>query len=338
MLLSNPEFVENSEYGFAVARIRALENRLITGASFNQLINSSEERFIPFLEELAGIGIKEEDTVDDILEKLEWNLTETFFLVKGLLIEDEYKRLISLKYDYELLKLIIKEQGGGRVKSHKYTSLRSNYTYPVMKSLIEAGNFLDLGKYISAAYQESTETKSITGKEIDIICDRAYFNEVFDCLNSKPNPFIEGFYRRKIDTINLTSMLRLKNRGEKRPQINEVFIPNGSIDIDHFEESFDLTFDAISTRLNFAWFSNILQTIPKGGEEDDNIALLERVLDEGLMNYLKESIYVTFGVEPVISYLFKMELQTNNLRLIVLSRYSGLSADEIKRNVRGMNE
>ena len=338
MLLSSLEFVENSEYGFAVARIRALENKLITGAAYNQLINSSKERFIPFLEELSGAGIKEGDNIEDILEKIEWKLTEILYLIKGLLIEDEYKRLISLKYDYELLKLIIKEKKGGSVKSYKHTSMRSNYTYPVMKALIESRSFLDLGQRIADAYQNSIELKSLTGKEIDSICDRSYFDEVFDLLKMKPNVFIEGFFRRKIDIINLTSLLRLKSLGGKRAQIHENFIPNGSIDIEHFEESFDLGFDAIVSRLNFTWFSNIIQSIPKGNNEESNIALVERFLEEGLMRYLKESMYVTFGVEPILSYFFKVELQTNNLRLIVLSRFSGIEADEIRKNVRGINE
>jgi len=338
MLLSSPEFVENTEYGFAVARIRALENKLITGAALSQLINSSEDRFISFLEELSGVGIKEEDSIEEILEKLEWKLTETLFLVKSLIIEDEYKRLISLKYDYELLKLIIKEQKGGSTKGHKYTSLRSNYTYPVMKALIEAGSFLDLGPNISNAYQKIIGIKSLTGKEIDTICDRSYFNEVFSLLRNKPNAFIEGFFRRKIDIINLTSVLRLKGIGGKRTQIQEIFIQNGSIDIEYLEEAFDLNFDAIVSRLSFAWFSNIMQLLPKGGSEGSNIALLERALEEGLMNYLKDSIYVTFGVEPVISYLYKVELQTNNLRLIVLSKHSKIPAESLKMNVRGINE
>ena len=339
MLLSTPEFTEKSEYGFAVARVRALETKLIDSTGMGQLISAPEDRFYALLSELSGIDIKEEDTVSEVLDKIEWRLTQTYYLVKDLIIEDEYKRLISIGYDYELLKLILKEKRGNFTGSYKHTSLRSNYTYPVMKSLIEAGSFLDLGPGISEAFRSVEGARELTGGQIDIICDRIYYIEIFEILNDHPNEFIEGYYRRKIDIANFITALRLKLQGKKRSAINQSFIEGGSIGIEHFEDGFDLNIDAFIQSMAFSWFSSVTGAIPKGqGDDESAIALIERALDEHLLRYVKESMYVTFGIEPVISYLWKVESETKNLRLIVLSRYSGVPAAEIKTNVRGLNE
>ncbi len=338
MLLSSPEFVENSNYGFAVARIRALENNLIDSTGYNQLITVPEERFLSLLEELAGAGIKENDSVSEILDKIEWRFTNTLFLVKDLIVEDEYKRLISLKYDYDLLKIIIKEKKGWSVSNYKHTSMRSSFTYTVLKSLVDAGRFFELGESIQSVVESAEEIKDPTGNQIDIICDRAYFKEIFKILESSPNPFIEGYFRRKIDILNLLTTLRLKIQGKKRSSVKEDYIPDGSIDIYHFEDGYDLNIDGLIQKLSFAWFSSALESIPKGVGEEKVIAFIEKELEEYLVKYIKESMYVTFGVEPVISYLWKVEQETINLRIIILSRYSGIEPAEIKINVRGLNE
>jgi len=338
MLLSSPEFVENSDYGFAVAKIRALETHLLKQNEYALLIADPWDRFTAQLAEFTGLSIKENDSAVTIGDKLEERFTDTFFLVKQLLIEDEFKRLVSLKYDYELLKFIIKQKNGYQGRIPTRLSMRSNYPYPVLTSLLDAGKVLDTGSYIFTTYEQLLDIHEITGKIIDNKCSYSYYNELFHIINQSPNAYIQSYYIREVDAHNVTTVLRMKRNGEKRLHIKARFLPFGSVAVSHFEDAFDLNIDGFIGRLSFTWFSRLLSGMAKVQTEELQIAIIEELLDEGILEYSRESMFVTFGVEPVISYLWEKERELQNLRTILFMKASGISPDEIKLYVRNINE
>ncbi|MCK4804505.1 MAG: hypothetical protein KAT88_08100, partial [Spirochaetes bacterium] len=170
---SSIEFVEISDYAYAVARIRALETKLIDGKDYNTLIVAPEERFFPLFTEIAGIKSDGPPLLSALVKSLEESFTESLYLVKSLILQDEVKRLISLKYDYELLKLIIKEAGGQEITIPTEISKRSNYSYPLLKSLLESGKALDTGSVIYETYNSLKNARDLTGKRIDNSCDNS---------------------------------------------------------------------------------------------------------------------------------------------------------------------
>ena len=137
MLTYNPEFVENDEYAYAVGKIRAMETKLIGESGYNSLISSPPDRFQALFSEITGLRSGESTDFHGILGKLEDSFTGQFYMIKSLIIEDEIKRLISLEYDYELLKFIIKAERNFDIDVPTEVSRRSNYSYPLLKTLLE---------------------------------------------------------------------------------------------------------------------------------------------------------------------------------------------------------
>ena len=58
--------------------------------------------------------------------------------------------------------------------------------------------------------------------------------------------------------------------------------------------------------------------------------------DESQSAYLRESIFVTFGIEPILAYLWARERELNNIRTILIAKLSGVAGDEIKKYLRGV--
>jgi len=337
MLVYNPEFVENIEYAYAVARIRALETKIVQKADFKTLADAHPERFYPLFNEIAPVKSTETHELETLLKELEQSFTETFFIVKSLIIEDEIKRLISLSYDYELLKLLVKSQRGATISIPREISNRSNYSYPVLKTLLENGKVIDTGETIYSTYTSLINAKEISGRYIDYMGDIAYYTELFDILEGYNNPFIRDFYIRKIDAINLTTAFRVKHKGGKRSDLRKRWLPFGSIDIQFLEYSFDLNIESFASKIIFSPFSSVLMQIVKVEDEEEMIERLEKLLDESLMGYLKESGFVTFGIEPILSYLWLKEAELNNLRTLLIAKANLVSAEEIKKHLRGLN-
>jgi vacuolar-type H+-ATPase subunit C/Vma6 len=113
MLTANPVFVEKTEYAYAVARVRALETKLVDQAAFSTLLAAAPDKLSGALAEAARFKTAGAADPELLLNGLEESFTQTFNTVKALLLEDPLKRLVSLKYDYEIVKIIAKEEMGG---------------------------------------------------------------------------------------------------------------------------------------------------------------------------------------------------------------------------------
>lgn len=336
MLTYNPEFVENSEYAYAVARIRALETRLIDNAAFNSLLSTPWDRFSSLFTELTGISGSDALDPFSLLKSLEEAFTDTFQMVKALILEEEIKRLISLKYDYELMKLIIRRERGEVITVPDTFLNRASFLYPELKTMLGEGRALDTGPVMYSTYLSMIETKDVTGKGIDHACDHSYYTEVFQMIDIVKNDFIRNYFLRQVDAFNIVTALRLKLRGGKRQELRERFLPFGTINLLYLEDSLDLNLESFSQKIIFSPLSSVLVKVNKQLVEEDQVVQAERLFDEDLIEYLRESIFVTFGIEPVLAYLWMKEVELRNLRTILIARNAGVSVAEIKEHLRGL--
>jgi V/A-type H+-transporting ATPase subunit C len=339
MLTYNPEFVENPEYAYAVARIRALETRLVDQGAFASLIGAPLDRFGSYFAELTGIPVEAAAVGKNVykpFDLLEARFTKDHELVCSLLLDETARRLISLKYDYELLKLIVKEKRGAALSIPQSFSERSRYPYEELKAMLEQGRMIDLGPGMYETYLWIAEAKELTGREIEHRCDCAYYEELFELVESMHNDFIMNFFLREVDTKNILSSLRVKLLGGNRGQIRARHLPFGTIDLNYLELLLDLTLEGFAGRIVFSPLAPVLLRVNKGQPEPEQAEELERLLDEDLLVYLRESMFVTFGVEPVLAYLWMKEVELKNLRTILVAKQAGISEAEIKRHVRGV--
>jgi V/A-type H+-transporting ATPase subunit C len=341
MLTYNPEFVENAEYAYAVARVRALENRLISGSGLGVLIASGVDRFAAQFSDITGIDGADLTTrrgAERALRVLEDRFTEDYLIVVSLLLDDLPKRLVSLKYDYELLKLIVKESYGG-VAVPRHIARRSRFSYEGLRDMLEKKRELETGPHMQEVYAGlhagPTGTKRMSGREIEHRCDRAYYGELFFLLEEMRNGFLSGYFLREVDAKNILSILRLKLLDGKRSEVDARLLPYGTIDAGYFEQMIDLTLEGFAQRIVFSPLAALLQKVDRAASEQQQAAELEKLIDEDKVNYLHESIFVTFGVEPVVAYLFLKEAELRSLRTILVTKHAGIAESEIKRYVRG---
>jgi len=285
MLTYSPEFVEDTEYAFAVARVRALETRYIDEVTLNTLLSSDGERFVAHFSEVTGIRSGASVDVTRILDDLEESFSETFRLVQSLILEEEMKRLIGLRYDYELLKFIVKEEKGEVLRIPLLLIERSNYGHGLLKTLLAEGKALETGETMFRTFRDLLDRKEISSTQIDISCDRAYYDEIFQLLDERNNPFIRDYFIREIDAVNISTVLRMKLQGKKRGVMRERYIPLGSIDISYLEEGFDINLEGFAGRLQFSPFGQHLREVDKSIDPEEQVAQVEQRLDAAPVSY-----------------------------------------------------
>jgi V/A-type H+-transporting ATPase subunit C len=337
MLTYSPEFVENDAYAFGVAKVRALETRYIDEATMNALISSEGERFMALFLEVTGIRGGDRLEVARIIDELEENYSQTFRLVLSLILEEEMRRLVQLRYDYELVKFIVKEEKGEIVRIPVSLIERSAFGHGLLKTLLSEGKALETGEIMYRAYRDLVELREVSSREIEIRCDRGYYEELFQLLDHVGNPFIRDYFIREIDAVNITTTLRLKLRGGKRTDLREHCLHFGSIELSYLEEGFDMNLEGFSGRIQFSPFAGILREADRAAADEEQVAQVEMLLDNAQMRYLRESMFVTFGIEPILAYLWARERELDNLRTILIAKTSDVSPEEIRKHVRGLH-
>jgi V/A-type H+-transporting ATPase subunit C len=337
MLTYSAEFVEKDEYAFGVAKIRALETRFIDEMALNTLVLSEDERFTALFLEMSGLRSGESMDAARMLDELEEFFTETFRLVHSLVLEEEMRVLMALPYDYELFKLIVKEEKGEVVNIPVSLIERSRFGHGLLKSLLSGGKALETGETMQRTYRSLLETKEVSSRDIDVACDRAYYGEVFQLLELCGNPFIRDYFIREVDAVNIVTTLRMKLQGRKRVDLRARYLEYGSIDLSYLEEGFDLNLEGFAGRIQFSPFAKLLHEVDKSVDEEEQVVQIERLLDDAQARYLRESIFVTFGVEPILAYLWAKERELKNLRTILIAKTCKVPPDEIKKHLRGFH-
>jgi V/A-type H+-transporting ATPase subunit C len=311
-----------------------MEVGLIDQTSFSSLLSVPFERFIPQFKETTGLDSQDRD-YRVLLDQLEAAFTETFLMVKGLVLEPELQRLLSLEYDFLLLAHVLKEQRGALGKSHADFRERANISLQELKSALLEGRFLSVGQHLYRVYLEMSESKEAGGREIDDTCTRAYYDEVFEILNRHPNTFLFEYFIRCADMHNIAAVLRLGLREKKRGGLASRLLPHGAIDRDYLEEGLDLGMEGLADLLVFSLLSTALRSVDRGFTTDEQAAAAERCMEQHLIGFLRESRLVIFGIEPLFTYVWLRQNELRNLRTILLGRISGVSAEDIRKHIRG---
>jgi V/A-type H+-transporting ATPase subunit C len=333
MLTYSTEFVEKGEYAFGVAKIRALETRFIDEMALSTLVLSEDERFTALFLEMTGL--RSGEPMNRILDELEESFSETFRLVQSLILEEEIRMLMALPYDYELLKLIVKEEKGEVVNTPVSLIERSRFGHGLLKSLLSEGKALETGETMQRTFRRLMETKELSSRDIDVACDRAYYSEAFEIISLYGNPFIRDYFIREVDAVNIVTTLRMKLQGKRRTDMRAHYLEYGSIALSYLEEGFDLNLEGFAGRIQFSPFAKLLHEVDKSAEEEEQVVQIERILDDAQARYLRESIFVTFGVEPILAYLWAKERELKNLRTILIAKMGKVPPDEIKKHLRG---
>ena len=331
--------MDRMDFTQGVVRTRVLEKRLLSRAQIDRMIDadSIEDVFRILGEtEYAGEASKVKDFYN--YEKVLSNeLSRVYDLMREVSVEPKVIDLLTLKYDYHNLKVMIKEKELNEDFSYLYLNIGTE-DFNEIKKLFLNGNLNEIKK----EYQEAIETvqkdfaKSKDPGRIDMILDRYYFKHLYQLAADTKIPLFVDYVKDMIDFINEKTTIRLKRQGRNRNIMEEAILPGGNID----KESLLLTLnDSIEEMMQKLKDYRISSSLLKGlesYEKTNRLTDFEKYMDDYLMNLNKSSKYITFGPEPIFSYIVAKETEIKNLRIIMVSKTNGISPEAIRERVRDL--
>ncbi len=325
-----------TEYAYAVGRIRVIENRLLNRGLFDRMIDAATtEEILRILQE-AGYGESEDESINlydgELLLKQEYK--NLYGLLKSIVPKPDIFNIFLLKNDYHNLKVLLKSEYGGFAQGDL---LLDTGIIPVieLKLMIRDRKLGDLSSIMYDAFNECTEVfnKTSDPQMIDVVLDKASAKEAKAMATVTQNKFLIELCSMSIDLVNIKTFLRVKLMGKPRAFLESVILSGGSLDLDLYTDNFDIGIEGLIENLSNSRYEAILGSSQESYEKG-NLAMYEKLSDNLITAFVSKAKHDAFGIEPLIAYLYAKENEIKNVRIVITGKANDIPGDTIRERLR----
>ena len=321
--------MKDTDYAYAVARIRANEGRLLTTAQVEALAE------VPTLEraiqDLKNLGWLEDDAQRDISAIIASRNAELWSLLQAVVPEQDALCALTALNDFFNLKAALKCM----LTNQDPTPLYQAPTMLDLELLTESVNahaFDRLPPFLApcakSAFAAAHRTES--GQSADILIDAAALEFLANYAEETKSDLLREIFRFICDSTNVKVALRCARTGK---------------DLSFTESAVGPCFALDKSQLCFAAVQgeNALFTYLSATALSDGAALLknstsafEKWCDDMLIEKAKRAKYVFFGFDPIAAYFFAKTAEIKTVRILLSAKKSGVAPEIIKERVRAL--
>ena len=321
----------------AVSRIWVLETKLLDKPKVERMIEApSASEALRILNETeysnVSANIKRPEDYEEILTA---ELKRVYDLVYEISPIKEVVKIMSLKYDYHNIKVLLK----GKVLGKDFSSMLiklGNIDLQEIKRKIDGDNLKSLngtlGKGVQEAMKVFEETKD--PQKIDIIIDKYMYKELVEIKNSLNYKFIDNLVKAMIDSTNIRTLLRIKKQKKGRDFASEVIVDGGAIESSKLIALLNESPENIMSKLQSTIYSDLVKEGFEGYIETESESLLEKLSYNYIMDLMKDSKLVTFGPEKILSYIYAKETEIKIIRIIMVGKLNNIAEEVIRERLR----
>ncbi len=325
-----------TDYIFSVARVRSVEKYLLTHERAERMIDAkTSEDAMRVLEECNyGFGI--ESVKKDEFEKLlSDEHKKSYDFIMSIAPELSYFKMFLYPYDYHNLKVLMKAEYLG-IDATELLVDTGTIDIKTLKNSLSERDFAPLTEMMGKALNEIIDVfpKSNDPQIIDIIFDKYCYDEMLKSAENTESLFIVDYIRMLIDTINIKTYVRLKWMDKSWDFLNKVFIKGGYIQEQTFVSNYNDSYEKFAEQISGYGFKEVFLEGTQYLEEKGLFAVLEKLLDNKLIQFIKDAKFISFGIEPLVAYLIAKDNEIKIARIILAGKLAGISPELIRERLR----
>ena len=241
-------------------------------------------------------------------------------------------RLITLKYFYHNLKVIIKEDIGKKDLKDLYMNIGDFDLKEYRDALVKGSKknkYFELIQRVEEIYEEKKDPQLI-----DIYLDNAYFTELLELAEeSQVDLFIE-YAKNLIDFTNIRTLLRAKKQEKDVEFLRQIIIEGGNVRketyLDLLNRELSSDTDVFKKLEIYKYIKEALDSFKERG----NLSDFEREMDNYFIDLIKDVKYITYGPEVIFANVLAKEMEIKNLRIILVSKLNGVDSEFIREKLR----
>jgi len=329
----------DTRYAYSVARIRALERRLLDRARIEMMLEAkTAQDVLKILAETDyGPLLAEIKDVHQYENVLGLERKKVFELLQKIAPQQEIVDIFAVRYDFHNLKVLLKAKYLGEQATELTVDAGTIDPAKLVKMVAEE-DWRDL----PANYRKAVDTalagfnQSGDPQTFSFLLDGAMFDILIDLAKRSGSDFLLNYYRIQIDLLNIGAFLRVKNLKKSREFLENVLLAHGTIE----KRVFLLLYnepepaDALISRLNLTDYAPIVEEGARFWAKHRTTTHFEKLADNFLLEYVKNAKRVVFGVEPLLAYLIAKEIEIRVIRMIMVGKLNGIPAEEIRERLR----
>ena len=317
------------DYAYGVAYIRAIENRLLSKTDFENLIQAKSNQ--EAMQILLDKGYSSDQAEPEDFEALLSNqLQQCWNEVREVAPEGAPLDVLLYKNDFHNYKVVLKGINQGK-KDYESLLLEPNtIDYKKMVSAVANRNFDNLPDMLRQPAQESYEilTRTADSQLSDVIIDRA----AMDYTLKEARASHSDFLFRYVLLQNTLTDIKIAARCAKTDKTAD-FMDRALSEKSDVERS-GLIKAALSSE------TAVYEYLTANGFEEagkllsQSISQFEKYADNLVTEFVRGAKYITFGIEPMIAYLHAKLTEIQTVRIIMAARLHGFPEDEIRQRIR----
>jgi len=312
-------------YTFQTARVRALEMRMLNRAMLLDLANA--QSFAQAADSLSSTeyalpaGGKSPDEMETLLLARRKELREFF---EDLMLDKPFVHLFKTRDDFANLRLALRRVLTEKPAGTDYSE-QGNVSPGTFEKIFseEPDDSVQLPGYMQQAADEATlayyQQKDI--RRIDFAIDRYQAQYNLKAAQKLHSIFLLGLFRIQIDLINIRTMFRLKfTESEQR----NVFLNGGFIATERLLQALDLGYESLAPLFFVTPYYRVVEAGAAYLNTGSSFLKLEQQCEEFLTGYLKSTVQITAGPQPLVAFLLMKENEIRAVRLILTAKKNSL--------------
>ena len=325
--------IKDVDYLAISARVRAMENSLLTAEQLEQLLAAKSDEELAKLLQSLGYGDLDPAHPDEMNAAIAAARAETLEDLGGSIPDAGFLDVFKIQYDYHNIKAVLKAEATGADAQGMLCDLGRVSAAQLREAL--AGEGGDLPGLMEQAAEEGREVLAATRDPQlgDAALDKWYFRDLLATADATGSDFLRGYVRIQIDCANLRTLVRTLRMGKNADFLRGVLFEGGDVGTDELlrvsaNGGGGLTELYAPTPLAHA--AEAGAAVLGGG----HLTEFEKRCDDAVSAYLESARLVPFGEAPVLSYLAARETEYINLRILLMGHAAGLAPDVIRGRLR----
>lgn len=322
--------MRETEYTYAVAYTRTLENKMLKKTDMEMLINCNNVRSaVDFLVE-KGYGSSNDykGNIDDILKD---EMIKVYNEVKFAVPRNSKIEMFLYPNDFHNLKTILKAVFNN-TKWESVILKPYNVDPKLIFDAISTKQYNLLPEFIrqSAVNAYEVLAKTQDGQLIEVMLDKDLFIILKDKAKEYNNKFLINWLETNIAIINMKIALRGAKNKQNHSFLKSAFIPCEKINV---SKLLDAAINSYSEVINVIEQSGFKEAANNASE---SMIKFEKWCDNKKIEELRFIKNNSFGVSPIIAFLIGKKNEIMCIRLIISGINSGINKELIRERLRDL--
>ncbi|WP_024822371.1 V-type ATPase subunit [Aminobacterium mobile] len=328
-------------YCYAVARLRAMESRLLDDSVLQRLIDCEDlDSAMKILGETVYsswlVELKSNTEFDKAIES---ELLYIYNEVKKFVPDSGLVEICRLPYDFHNVKVLLKGQilqrEGGERHFELLTALANIPTDDLIMA-VETEDYrllpYDLHSVLPKSFALWDQTRDIL--EVERLLDNVLFREMFKIARSLEYEAPLRWVRGKVDAENVRNMFRLKRMDKDAASVQSYLHDGGFVSVEQLLSMLSEPIESWVRVLSYADIGRVLYHVQDGADMNALLVEMEKILDDYVTSILQTAKYSAFAPENVLNYLWHKEMEAKNVRVALVSVANAMDKDLARRLMR----